>query len=132
MGTMLKKILQLPKLFLNFNTHSDHSPVKLFYMKLSRFSLFALLSAIFLVSCHDNHNNPKDKEPRIKEEDISYTADGVTMSGFAASDSGSKEKRPVVLVVHEWWGLNDYAKTRARQLAKLGYLAFAVDMYGNR
>ena len=42
----------------------------------------------------------------------------------------SPGKRPGVLVVHEWYGLNDYVKSRARQLAKLGYVAFAVDMYG--
>ena len=40
-------------------------------------------------------------------------------------------KRPAVLVVHEWWGLNDYAKMRVRELAKLGYIAMAIDMYGN-
>jgi len=46
-------------------------------------------------------------------------------------DSGSTEKRPVVLVVHEWWGQNDYPRMRAKQLAEMGYLAMAVDMYGN-
>ncbi len=40
-------------------------------------------------------------------------------------------KRPVVLVVHEWWGMNDYIKRRVRDLAALGYLAMAVDFYGN-
>ncbi len=40
-------------------------------------------------------------------------------------------KRPAILVVHEWWGLNDYAKMRARELARLGYIAMAVDMFGN-
>ncbi len=42
-----------------------------------------------------------------------------------------KGKRPGILVVHEWWGLNDYPRRRARQLAELGYIAMAVDMYGN-
>lgn len=101
-------------------------------MKIYRSSFLAILSTLVLMSCHDNHNDPKDRELRIKEEDVSYTADGVTMSGFAVYDSSSKEKLPVVMLVHEWWGLNDYAKTRARELAKLGYLAFAVDMYGGR
>ena len=41
------------------------------------------------------------------------------------------EERPAVLVVHEWWGLNDYARKRAEKLAALGYVAFACDMYGD-
>jgi dienelactone hydrolase len=69
--------------------------------------------------------------PRIKEENITYTAGGVTLNGFVAYDENVGGKRPAVLVVHEWWGLNDYVKSRARQLAELGYIAMAVDMYGN-
>ena len=53
------------------------------------------------------------------------------MKGFIAYDSDMKGKRPAILVVPEWWGLNDYPKNRARQLASLGYIAMAVDMYGN-
>ena len=53
------------------------------------------------------------------------------MKGFIAYDSDLKGKRPAILVVPEWWGLNDYPKNRARQLASLGYIAMAVDMYGN-
>jgi dienelactone hydrolase len=67
----------------------------------------------------------------IKEEAVTYKAGNTTMNGFVAYDSGSAAKRPVILVVHEWWGLNDYTKSRAKQLAELGYLAMAIDMYGN-
>ena len=67
----------------------------------------------------------------IKEETVSYTAGGTSLKGFVAYDESIKGKRPVVLIVHEWWGLNDYAKMRARELAGLGYLAMAVDMFGN-
>ena len=67
----------------------------------------------------------------LKEENVTYMADGVTMNGYVAYDANLKGKRPAVLVVHEWWGLNDYAKSRARQLAEMGYIAMAVDMYGN-
>ncbi len=67
----------------------------------------------------------------LKEENITYVADGVTMKGFVVYDTNIKGKRPAVLVVPEWWGLNDYPKNRARQLAGLGYIAIAVDMYGN-
>ena len=67
----------------------------------------------------------------IKGEEVEYTSDGVTMKGFIAFDDAVKGKRPGVLVVHEWWGLNDYARNRARMLAGLGYTALAVDMYGD-
>ena len=50
--------------------------------------------------------------------------------GHLAWDDAVSEKRPGVLVVHEWWGLNDFARGRANELAKLGYVAFACDMYG--
>jgi dienelactone hydrolase len=70
-------------------------------------------------------------QPAIKEEAVTYTGDGVTMKGFVAYDSGSTAKRPAVLIIHEWWGLNDYPKMRARELAQLGYIAFAMDMFGD-
>jgi dienelactone hydrolase len=53
------------------------------------------------------------------------------MDGFVVYNQSDTGKRPAVLVVPEWWGLNDYPKTRARQLAKLGYVAMAVDIYGD-
>jgi dienelactone hydrolase len=66
----------------------------------------------------------------IEETTVEYTAKGVVMKGYLAYDKNINGKRPGVLVVHEWWGLNDYARTRARMLAELGYAAMAVDMYG--
>lgn len=74
---------------------------------------------------------PAGAAPKIKGETVEYTADGVTLKGYLAYDEHAKGKRPGVLVVHEWWGLNDYARKRARMLAELGYTALAVDMYGN-
>lgn len=71
------------------------------------------------------------KEPKLKEENISYTIDSMKMDGYVVYDENVEGKRPAVLVVHEWWGLNDYSKMRARELAKLGFIAMAVDMYGN-
>ena len=67
----------------------------------------------------------------IKKEPIDYKYDGVTFKGVMVYDDAVKGKRPGVLVVHEWWGLDDYAKGRAESLAKLGYTAFACDMYGD-
>ena len=68
----------------------------------------------------------------IKTQEIPYqSVDGTKMIGYYAYDDAIKGQRPGVLVVHEWWGLNDYAKRRARDLAALGYSALAIDMYGN-
>jgi len=61
---------------------------------------------------------------------VKYDADGVTLQGYLAYDDSIKGKRPGVLVVHEWWGHNEYARKRVRMLADMGYVALAVDMYG--
>jgi dienelactone hydrolase len=61
---------------------------------------------------------------------ISYRQGSVDLQGYLAFDNLMKGKRPGVLIVHEWWGLNDYVRQRAKQLASLGYVAFALDMYG--
>jgi dienelactone hydrolase len=61
--------------------------------------------------------------------ELAYTDGTTEMKGFIAYPEG-EGPRPAVLVVHEWWGLNDYARSRAEQLAKLGFVALAVDMYG--
>ena len=66
----------------------------------------------------------------VQTKVIPYQHGDVHLEGVLAWDDAATGKRPGVLVVHEWWGLNDYAKDRARQLAELGYVAFAVDMYG--
>jgi dienelactone hydrolase len=67
----------------------------------------------------------------IQTREIPYTsADGIELVGYYAFDDSHKGKRPGVVVVHEWWGLNDYARRRARELAQLGYAALAIDMYG--
>lgn len=61
---------------------------------------------------------------------VAYEHGGTSLEGVLTYDDSHQGARPGVLVIHEWWGLNDYAKARARQLAELGYVAFAADMYG--
>ncbi len=61
---------------------------------------------------------------------VEYKQGDTVLEGYLAYDDAIKGKRPGVMVVHEWWGLNDYAKKRAEQLAEMGYVAFAADMYG--
>jgi len=67
----------------------------------------------------------------VKTEVVEYRSGDTVMKGFIAYDDAVQGKRPGVLVVHEWWGHNDYARKRARMLAELGYTALAVDMYGD-
>ena len=69
----------------------------------------------------------------VTVEVVKYSMGNNTFRGMLYLPAGMKagEKRPGVLVFHEWWGANDYSMNRARELAKLGYVAFAPDMYGN-
>jgi len=69
-------------------------------------------------------------QPKIQGNTVEYNAQGVVMKGYLAYDENINGKRPGVLVVPEWWGLNGYARIRTRMLAELGYTAMAVDMYG--
>lgn len=64
-------------------------------------------------------------------KEYSYKIDTMSFKGFVAYDDAAKGKRPGILVAHEWWGLNDFIRSEAERLARLGYIAFAVDMYGN-
>jgi dienelactone hydrolase len=69
--------------------------------------------------------------PSVKTEEVEYASGDTTMKGYLAWDENRTGERPGILVVHEWWGHNEYARSRARQLAELGYTALAVDMYGD-
>jgi len=85
-------------------------------------SLFVLLVFSFLTIT---------ASAKVVGNEVEYTFDGVTMKGYMAYDDSVEGKRPGVLVVHEWWGHNEYARARADKLAALGYTALAVDMYGD-
>ncbi len=70
-------------------------------------------------------------QARIISETVNYSDGKDNFTGYLSYDDKVSKKVPGVLIVHEWWGLNEYAKMRARQIAELGYIAFAVDMYGD-
>ncbi len=72
-----------------------------------------------------------DARAEIKTKTITYKDGAVTLQGMMAWDGAMSGKRPGVLVIGEWWGLNDANKGRARRLAAAGYVAFAPDMYGD-
>jgi dienelactone hydrolase len=96
-----------------------------------------LTGSVAAISCNDQSssnqtNTGKDSTTvAIKEDSVTYTLDGKKFKGYVVFDSNKQDKRPGVLVVHEWWGLNEYPRKRAKQLAELGYIAMAVDMYGD-
>ena len=91
-------------------------------MNLSRLTLIGLALAA-AVALH----------AKIVTKPVAYEHAGTKLEGYLAYDdakTSTDKKSPGVLVVPEWWGLTGYAKGRAEQLAQLGYVAFAVDMYG--
>ncbi len=108
-------------------------------LKLITAALF--VSALFQISCNNSSGNhatnttvdstKKTSSENIKEDSINYQIDGKRYDGFIFYNADQNEKRPGIVVVHEWWGLTDYTRMRAKELAKLGYIALAADMYGN-
>jgi dienelactone hydrolase len=108
------------------------------------FKLTAIISALlffFSVSCNNSQENKNvamntddsatTTASSIKEDSVSMTISGKNYTGFVAYNDNEKGSRPAIIVVPEWWGLNDYTRSRAKQLAGLGYIAMAIDMYGN-
>ena len=96
--------------------------------------LFLALMSMLLWQCGGNPQ-PEAKqempaETGLQGKPVDYTVDGMTMKGYLAYDADKTGKRPGILVVHEWWGATEYVRERADMLAKLGYTALAVDMYG--
>ena len=68
--------------------------------------------------------------PAIKTADVIYPFNGGQSTGFIAYDENRKGKLPIIVIVPEWWGLNDYVRNRAKQLAALGYFAIDADLFG--
>ena len=68
--------------------------------------------------------------PSIKTDSVTYMFNGRLSKGFIAYDENRKVKLPIVVIIPEWWGLVDYVKGRAHQLAGLGYFAIAADLFG--
>src|SRR4051812_1203551 len=85
---------------------------------------FGCLAAVLLAA-------PAAIAQKLETKEVEYMDGTTKLKGFLVSDPSQSGKRPAILVFPEWWGLNDYAKSRATQLAQMGYIAFAVDMYGD-
>ena len=95
-------------------------------------------SLLFAFSCQEkkaddiiNLNSVKSTSGEMTTEEVSYDIDGKTHKSFVAYEGDADQLKPVVMVLPEWWGVTDYAKNRAKQLAELGYFAMVVDYYGN-
>ena len=89
-------------------------------MKRRIFFVIAFFSFFFSVNAN----------AKLVTETVEYKHGDLALEGYIAYDDALKGRRPGVIVVHEWMGLNPYAKKRAEQLAALGYVGFAIDMYG--
>lgn len=106
-------------------------------MKILKIST-VLFSLLFAFSCQEkkaddiiNLNSVKSTSGEMTTEEVSYDIDGKTHKSFVAYEGDADQLKPVVMVLPEWWGVTDYAKNRAKQLAELGYFAMVVDYYGD-
>ncbi len=94
-------------------------------------ALFIFVMTILLVSCsQDTNNNKSTHKAKIKAQALEYKHGDTPLQGYLAYDESISGKRPAVLIVHAWKGLGNFEKKVARKLAKMGYVAFALDMYG--
>jgi dienelactone hydrolase len=84
---------------------------------------FLFVLAIWLFSAATAHG-------AVKEREVEYKSGAVAMKGLLAFDDAQPGRRPAILVVHEWWGHDEHARNSARRLAAAGYVALAVDIYG--
>ncbi|MEQ9466819.1 MAG: dienelactone hydrolase family protein [Ekhidna sp.] len=100
--------------------------------------LYTFLIGLLVVSCTSTSNKEEASDavidvmvPMVEGKETTYSTDSTVMIGYLAFDANDSSKRPGVIVVHEWWGHNEYSRQRADMLAELGYVALAVDMYGD-
>ena len=98
---------------------------------------YSLLIALLVFACsapqkqEDTSSEAAEEVVEIPSGEYEYSADTTTLKGYFAIAEGAEGKLPGIIVVHEWWGHNDYSRSRADMLADLGYVALAVDMYGD-
>lgn len=88
------------------------------------------LTLLALTACSSTPATPT-LPPDVVGREVSYHVGDVACTGYLAIDHNRTGPRPGVLIVHEWWGHNDYVRHRADMLAAEGYTAFALDMYGD-
>jgi dienelactone hydrolase len=114
-------------------------------MHIARKSFLPIALLLLLAACGNNEHSktettssdtttsqaaPAGPAAAIREEAVNLRSGGTTLNSFLYFDSSRTDRRAAIIVVPEWWGLTDYARNRARQLAGLGYTAIALDVYG--
>ncbi|SFT43961.1 Dienelactone hydrolase [Lishizhenia tianjinensis] len=113
-------------------------------MKNAYKSIFVLLIMGSLMACKDEvkteNSENEDVSGVVKEDEerrllvaneLDYSSPTTDMKGYIVHSKLTEGRRPGIIVIHEWWGHNDYVRKRADMLADLGYTALAIDMYGN-
>lgn len=108
-------------------------------MKMKKTTALLLVAGLIVfASCKSKTENttetnetPQEPPVKVKGEEVTYATDSTNLKGYIAFNENADGKRPGVLIVHEWWGHNDYVRQRADMLAELGYTAMALDMYGD-
>ncbi|HLD35649.1 MAG TPA: dienelactone hydrolase family protein [Planctomycetota bacterium] len=91
---------------------------------------YAILIIIILASLALFYKGPDNTQVRIISANVEYKCNGVPMEGYIAYNDMVLGKRPAAIIVHEWDGLGGYVKRRAKEIARLGYVAFCADIYG--
>ncbi len=109
-------------------------------MKTNLFTvLFYLTLNAFFTSCGNSGSSNTTQSQSmdtiqsrssIKTAEVLYTSNGKQSNGYIAYDENKKGKLPIIVIIPEWWGVVDYVKSRARQLAGLGYFAIVADLFG--
>jgi hypothetical protein len=88
-------------------------------MRSGNLFFLTLAAALIFSSCNNSGDEKKTEEKKaaqLIEDNTTYSADSANMKGYVVYSDSFEGKRPAILVVHEWWGLNDYSKSRAKQL----------------
>lgn len=93
-------------------------------------AVIALIGWIYWLPNTTQTTRPAEPLPLIKTEEVRYSVGDTPLNGYIAYPHNA-DHAPGVLVVHEWWGHNEYVRKRAEMLAELGYVALALDMYGD-
>ncbi|HEY9844781.1 MAG TPA: dienelactone hydrolase family protein, partial [Candidatus Caenarcaniphilales bacterium] len=100
-------------------------------MKRRKYLVILTISLVMALVGSLNSSAQLNPQPfQLHTEVVEYRHGNTLLEGYLAYNNAVKGKRPGVLVVHEWTGLGPYVRRRTEQLAKMGYVAFAIDMYG--
>lgn len=96
--------------------------------------VYSLFGAFLVAACSAPQKETTSDETKKVEApvgELTYSSDTTELKGYFAFDKKNTNKRPGILVIHEWWGHNEHSRERADMIADLGYVAFALDMYGD-